>query len=352
VGASSGASANPGPGAGDVNPNAIVTRTYSNWDGSIPYTPVAANLTSTTGGGVNRSIDPSVKGPFVDEYTAGLDIGLSRVLTIQFNYVKKRDGNGNKSLNLALPYEAYTVSANGVDPGPDNITGTADDKPLAIYSVPRTLPTFGQNIERILQLTDDDSRNNYDAYGVTLNKRNSSNWSFLASFNADYRDLRDIAPRDPNEALYGPGDNNPSSTSPAGSNGNPYRSRLPEWNYAVRLSGTYQLRWGLLYATSFVGQTGDWYGRDVQIRNALNSLVTVRVETHSGRYDWVKIWDNRVSKTFKTWGGQSIEGLFDLFNTLNVNTITAQTNRNGSTYLQPTEIIAPRVFRLGVRYKF
>ncbi len=40
VGGSSGASANPGPGADNVNPNAIITRTYSNWDGSIPYVPV------------------------------------------------------------------------------------------------------------------------------------------------------------------------------------------------------------------------------------------------------------------------------------------------------------------------
>ena len=42
-----------------------------------------------------------------------------------------------------------------------------------------------------------------------------------------------------------------------------------------------------------------------------------------------------------------------MFNTLNVNTVTAQSNRSGAaTYLQPTEIIAPRVFRLGVRYRF
>ncbi len=107
-----------------------------------------------------------------------------------------------------------------------------------------------------------------------------------------------------------------------------------------------------MYAASYVGQSGEWYGRDVQIRNALNSLVTVRVEPHAGRYDWVNVWDNRISKRVKVWGNQSVEGLFDLFNTLNVNTITAQTNRNGSTYLQPTEIIAPRVFRVGVRYKF
>jgi len=57
-------------------------------------------------------------------------------------------------------------------------------------------------------------------------------------------------------------------------------------------------------------------------------------------------------KRFKTFGNQSVEGIVDLFNSLNTNTITNQTNRNGSTYLQPTEIIAPRVFRLGVRYRF
>jgi hypothetical protein len=35
-----------------------------------------------------------------------------------------------------------------------------------------------------------------------------------------------------------------------------------------------------------------------------------------------------------------------------VTTVTAQTNRNGSTYLRPTTIIAPRVARVGLRYRF
>ena len=52
-------------------------------------------------------------------------------MTLQFNYVRKIDGNGNKSLNLALPYEAYTRDATGIDPGRDNITGTADDQHAA-----------------------------------------------------------------------------------------------------------------------------------------------------------------------------------------------------------------------------
>jgi hypothetical protein len=350
VGGSSGASANPGPGATDVNPNAIITRTYSNWDGVTPYVPIAANLTSTTGGGTSRAIEAGLDGPFVDEYTAGLDLGLNRVTTVQFTYVKKIDGNGDKHLNLALPSSAYTVATAGVDPGRDNVTGTADDRQILIYSVPRTFPTFGQSNELIVQLTGDESRNKYDAFGVVLNKQYSNRWSFLASYNADYRNLANTAPRNPNEALYGPGD---SDTPVAGATTtNPYRLRVPEWSYSMRLSGSYQMPWGLMVATSFIGQSGEWYGRDVQIRDATNTVVNVRVESQVERYDWVKIWDNRISKKFTTFGKQSVEASVDIFNTLNVNTITTQTNRTGSTYLQPTEIIAPRVFRLGVRYRF
>jgi hypothetical protein len=350
VGGSSGASTNPGPGADDVNPNEIITKTYSNWDGRIPYVPVEANLTSVSGGGSQRFIDLDLTAPSVDEWTAGVDLGLSRVLTVQFNYVKKIDGNQWQRRNLALPFEAWTETVTRVDPGRDNVTGTADDQPLVVHSVPRTYPGFGQTQDWIVQTSKAGSRSTYDAFGVTLNKQHSARWSFLASFDASRRDLADIDPRNPNEALYGPADNDELVLGDA--TDDQYMRRLPEWHYAVRFSGTYQFPWGIMFASSFTGQSGEYFGRDVLVRDALNQAVYITVEPQAGRYEWVKLWDNRISKRFKTWGSQSIEGMFDLFNTLNVNTITAQTNRNGSAYLQPTTIIAPRVFRLGVRYRF
>ncbi len=80
----------------------------------------------------------------------------------------------------------------------------------------------------------------------------------------------------------------------------------------------------------------------MQIRDANNTLLAIRINPQEGRYAWTKIWDNRITKKFKTWGNQSIEGSFDLFNSLNMNTITAQTNRVGSsTYLQPTDDARP-----------
>jgi hypothetical protein len=346
VGGSSGASANPGPGGADVNANAIITRTYSNWDGRIPYVPVAANLTSTSGGGTQRTIDQDLKGPYVDEYTTGLDLGLSRVMTFQFNYVRKIDGNANQSINLALPYDAYTVVSNVVDIGSDNVSGTADDRTIPIYSVSRTHPGFGQNVEHIVQAT---SRNSYHAFGFTLNKQLSNRYSFLVAYDIDYRDLDNNAPRNPNEELYGQQNGNISGSNLGTGN---YQFNRSSWNHAFRLSGIYQMPWGITYSTSFTAQSGDYFFREIQVRDALNANVAIRINPQAGRYEWTRLWDNRFAKRIKTFGTQSIEGTFDLFNTLNVNTVTAQTNRNGSTYLQPTEIIAPRVFRLGVRYRF
>jgi hypothetical protein len=349
VGGSSGASANPGPGASDVHPNAIITRTYSGWAGEIPFNPNSPNgarLTSTSGGGVDRAIDPNLKGPFVDEYTAGLDLGLSRVVTLQFNYVRKIDGNGNQSINLALPYEAYTVVVDRVDPGPDNAGGTADDQTISLYSVPNTYPTFGQNIQRIVQA---EGNNRYHAFGVTLNKQYANRHSFLVSVDTDYRDLRDNAPRNPNEALYGPQSGNISGSNLGTGN---YQRGAPSWNYAVRLSGSYLLPWDITYSSSFLAQSGDYFFREVQVRDGNNTNVAIRVDPQSDRYGWTKIWDNRISKRIKTFGNQSIEAELNIYNSLNVNTITDQTNRNGSTYLQPDEIIAPRIMRVGVKYRF
>lgn len=54
--------------------------------------------------------------------------------------------------------------------------------------------------------------------------------------------------------------------------------------------------------------------------------------------------------------------MFDLFNTMNANTIISEVTTNGPTFLQPTAsasgatsataILPPRIFKLGIRYRF
>jgi hypothetical protein len=54
------------------------------------------------------------------------------------------------------------------------------------------------------------------------------------------------------------------------------------------------------------------------------SALTQVVQTNVVRYPWMNLWDNRISKRFRLGGRQSIEANFDLFNTQNNNTVTAQ----------------------------
>jgi hypothetical protein len=338
VGGSSGASANPGPGASNVNPNATITRTYA-WDGSIPYVPREADLQSVSGGGTSRSIDLALRGPGVDEYTAGVDFGISRIVTASFNYVHKRDFGNSVTLQLGQPFEAFTDMRMGTDPGPDNLVGTADDHQIPVWSVPRTYPTFGQVIEQIVQDEGPFQHGKYHSFGMIVNKQNSNGWSGLVSLNIDRRQQPWDRPIDPNDEFYnnlGGGD-----------------FEQPEWNYSFRMSGTYsRLPWGLLYGTAFSYQSGDYYDREVQLRNALNSTVNVIVQDNFGQLEPVRIWDNRITKRFNLARGQRIEAGFDIFNTLNTNAVTDINIRNGNDYLSPEEVIAPRIMRLTLKYQF
>lgn len=339
--AGSGPNAAVGPVASNVNPAAAVVRTYSNWDGSIPYTPVPANLASVTGGSRDRRIDPNVKGEYMDEWTGGVDFGLSRDFTVRLNVVRKHDYRGSYDLNLALPFEAFTDYRTGIDPGRDNIVGTADDGIIEVWSVPREWPTFGQ-VQTFFTNTGPEADDRYTAFEATASKSYSNGWSMLASYSIDRRNVRNPAPRDPNEARY--------------------NWELPETYQGVRLSGTYELPWGLLVAGTFTGQQGAYFNRVAQVRNALNQLVNVVVEGQAGRYDWVKLADMRLSKTFR-FGGQSLEGMFDLFNLTNSSVVLRRVTTNGPNFMKPLStggidaaaanpIPSPRIFRLSVRYRF
>jgi hypothetical protein len=340
--AGSGPTASVGPSANNVNPAASVTRTYSNWDGSIPYIPNESNLASISGGSPNRRINPDVKGEYMDEYTVGVDFGLSRDFTVRLNAVRKHDYRGSIQLNTALPYEAFTDYRTGVDPGRDNVAGTADDGVVEVWSVPRSWPTFGQ-VQTLFTNTGPEADDRYNAFEATASKSYSNGWSMLASYSIDQRNVHNPAPRDPNEARYNWEDT--------------------ETHQGVRLSGTYEAPWGILLAGTFTGQEGAYFNRVVQVRNALNSLVNVTVEGQAGRYDWVKLADMRVSKVFRFGGNQSLEGMFDLFNLTNSSVVLRRVTTNGPNFMKPlatggidaasaNPIPAARVFRLSVRYRF
>jgi len=352
--AGSGVNDASGPVANSVNPAAARTSTYR-WNGTIPYTPSDADLQSVTGGRGDRRLDANLKAAGMDEYTGGVDLGLNKDLTIRLNVVRKLDWGGSKTLDLAQPYEAFTDSRTSVDPGRDNVTGTADDGTVTVWSVPRSYPTFGQVIQYTTNTAPNEGEDNYWAFEATASRRYANGWSLLASYSWDRRDPHNINPRNPNEAAY-------RAQSTSGVITTDFPPELVQTYQGVRLSGTYELPWKILAASTFTGQQGEYFPRIVQAPNALNQLVEVVVEGQAGRYDWVKLLDLRLSKIVNI-GRHSFEGMFDVFNLTNTSVILRQVNVNGRDYLKPlatggidaasaNPIPAPRIFRLSVRYKF
>ncbi|HYU80320.1 MAG TPA: carboxypeptidase regulatory-like domain-containing protein [Vicinamibacterales bacterium] len=352
--AGSGVNASSGPVASDVNPAATRTTTYR-WNGTIPYIPNPADLQSVAGGRGDRRLDSNLKAAGMDEYTGGVDFGLSRDLNLRFTVVRKLDWGGSKELDLAMPYEAFTDRRTAVDPGRDNIVGTPDDGVVEVWSVPRSYPTFGQVIRLTTNTEPGEGEDKYWAFETTASKRYSNGWSLLASYSIDRRDVRNFKPRNPNEALYG-------QSNGSGAISDTYPPDLPQTYQGGRLSGTYELPWKMMVAATLTLQQGEYFPRIIQVQNALNSLVEVVAEGQAGRYDWVKLMDLRFSKTL-TFGKQSLEGMFDVFNLTNTSVVLRHINVNGPNYLKPlatsgidaasaNPIPAPRIFRLSVRYKF
>lgn len=339
-GASSGYTPHPGPSAGNVNTAAVVTRTYNNWDGTVPYVPVAANLASTSGGGRQR-LDTNLTSLITDEVTIGAEFG-HRDYTMRFNVVRKNDIGGSNVLDLAMPYSSYTDVRSAVDPGRDNIIGTADDGVMSAWSVPRTFVGFNQVDRLITNLKDGEGGTNYTAYEATFSKQRSNGWSLLASGVIDAADARNPTPQNPNQERY--------------------NWEFKRWNYGIKVNGTYELPFGLSLASTYNAQSGEYFSRSAQMRNALNTLVTVVVEGNAGRYDWVRLWDNRLTRTFGVGKGRSLQVSLDVYNTLNAATVLSQVNINGPLYLRPSAgsasaataqaILPPRILRLGARFSF
>ena len=350
--AGSGVNAAAGPVANAVNPASTLISTYTRWDGRIPYTPIAADLTGVTGQSRDSRIDPNLRGEYLDEYTGGVDLGFGRDMSLRINVVRKGDYRGNKELNVALPFEAFTDMATGVDPGRDNVAGTADDRTLQVWSVPRSYPRFGQVQSLFTNAAPGEGDDRFTAFETTFSKSHTNGWSLLASYQIDKRDLKNIAPRNPNEAKYG--------VVLAGTTGT---WELPETYQGVRLSGTVNLPWKMLAASTFTAQQGEYFNRVVQVRNALNALVDVTVEGHAGRYDWVRLSDLRLSKTVSIRQGHSFEAMVDAFNLFNSSVVLRRVTTNGPNYNKPLStggidaaaanpIPAARVFRISGRYRF
>ena len=308
-------------------------------------------LLSRTGGSIT-ALDPDLQQPFTDEITLGIESGVLRDVRLSATFVYRRERDLLGQTNPGVPFSSYSL-VRALDPGVDGVAATADDGIIEVFN--QSAASLGADRRLI---TNPDFKSSYRGLDLVAQRRFANNWQWLASFAVSRQDLNAAGV----SAVAAGGGADQESGSPFldpnlrinNTSGPGFFDRT----YSFKTSGSYGLPMGILVSGVFKAQSGTPWTRVVTIRNDIGNVplnqgsVSVNAEPRGvRRFPTVKMIDLRVSKSFSV-DRHRLEGMLDVFNVANANTITSINGQTGPQFGAPLAILGPRVFRLGVRYSF
>ncbi|HEY7790815.1 MAG TPA: carboxypeptidase regulatory-like domain-containing protein [Vicinamibacterales bacterium] len=342
--------------AENYNPNASASSIYRWHDlnGNRNYDPGEVNLDPngpdfiSASGGVSQLVNPNLIQPHEYEAMAELDHELMANTAVSFTWVRKQMINDfdeaqcpegydcSSTRNVARPASLYTVAVPVIDPGPDGKLGTADDGgAMTLYTYPAQYA--GAAFNQTMFVNAPSNRPDiYNTFEGSFTKRYSNHWNMLASFgitkNNAWMPLAAV-PQTPNDELF---------------------PRDETWNWHGHMTASYSLPWQVDVSGTLQADSGQHYARTVTFGNIpeLNTA-TVRVEPFGTEqlptFSTVSL---RLSKGLSLGGSRRASIIFDAFNLFNNSAQTAGAFLSGSAYGFATDLLPPRVLRLGAKFSF
>jgi hypothetical protein len=333
---------NTGLAGADANPAQSITYTF-NWNDANGDRVFQMNEFGTfvsNTGGANETIDPNKKHAYSDNYSLWFERELMNNVGLRVGYTYRSDGNNAVAVQLNRVGSLYTDLRTFADPGVDGTVGTADDGPaIEVYDIPaaQLLPsaTDERTVDGVIAVD--------RAFDVTLTKRMSNRWSFQTNFLYNWDRDRSYV-QNPNQERFN--DNT-----------------VTLWSW--KANATWQAPYGIVVTPTLRHQAGDPLERIVQVslRTGTFDYSAERQGTYREQNIW--IYDARVEKRLTFERNRSIGLFFDAFNIANSNAAQTQddivgrrnTTVDGQTvnyqrFLRPTAILAPRIFRFGVKVGF
>jgi hypothetical protein len=314
-----------------------------NGDGKFQANEITLSTCSGFSGGVNTRYESptSLPWPYSDEVTAGIERQVGRDMRVgaMFYYRTNRDQTGSK--NLAVPASVYTAHTINIPNGPGGTVANPKPMTAVVYNLPASLVSAEDNI----RVGDAYYDTEYKGIEFTASKRFTAKWQMVGGLTLGK-----------NEGGVGGGDlNDPNTTNfPHGIIGN-------DSKWAVRLSGSYRLPYDITFAGSMTANEGYPYTSTYSLTRAAAALQGITLTRSSQtvtlsnrgdeRYPNVTLVDIRLSRPFR-FGSRSFTPEFNMFNIGNAATITSYAAAVGTQYLDPREIVSPRIIRLGFSLNF
>jgi hypothetical protein len=278
--------------------------------------------------------------PYSDEITAGVEHQLFSDLRVSLMYYHRTNRKQVGLRNVAVPGSAYTAQTVGVPGAPTGPGGT-----VTFYNLN---PTF-QGRQDNVRDNDDALDTDYNGVELILAKRFSGRWQMLAGLTVGENVGAAVGGDNP-QRIGDLNDPNNALNFPGGVVG-------PDSKFALRLSGSYRMPGDVTFAGSLISNGGYAYQSTFAVTRAVfptltRASQTVRLsERGAERFPNVTMVDLRLSRPFR-FGQRSITPQIDLFNATNASAIVNLTPAVGSRYLFPSEIVAPRMLRVGLSMDF
>ncbi len=318
------------------NRNALSTTTYRWFDlnGNRDYNDGELGPFVSATGASASAINPDLVQPKTHEVTTSLERQVAANFSTRLSYVYRREVDRYQNVNVLRPYEAYSIPITNKDPGPDGVLNTSDDGGAVTY-FDYTAAYAGSSFVQNVDVNTDGFENSYNNIEVAAQKRLSNRWQLVTSFLATHVDMwRNGIPQDPNSENYFP------------------KSKYWEWNF--KLSGSYELPWGIQAAAMFTSQSGSVWAREARFTTGLVRLAEVILlmeDAAARRLPTQNILNLRFEKRQKIGFGTAAFQV-DVFNVTNTNVELGVTARSGANFNKITSIVPPLVAKLGVTYSF
>ncbi|MBP7778260.1 MAG: TonB-dependent receptor [Acidobacteria bacterium] len=294
------------------------------------------------GGAANVSLDGDLSNAYTDEASLFVERSVLADLGVRAGFVWKNDQNGWQQVNSLRPFGAYNVPVSIVDPGPDGLNGTSDDRSMTALNLdPSLLSASNQLVTNV-----DGYEGTYKTFELSANKRYSNRWSALASlsytwtneFGNNYFNNR-VGTAVSNFSFFGSYPTNPNEKT---------ENDYTNWN--AKLSGSVDAGWGVTVTPVWKVQTGAPFGRTFQARLNYGNQIFLAEPIGERRQDTVSVVDIRAEKRMR-FGSKARAAVFaDLFNVMNSNTAVNTNWRGGSSFERATTVLGPRIAKFGVKF--
>jgi hypothetical protein len=301
------------------------------------------------------SIDPDLKPTFTDEFTAGVVHELMPNVSLSGTFIARNDKNFDWRINRDISAADYTA-VNGVDPGPDNRTGTADDGgAIVFYELSAAKRALSPNYIT----TRPGFTQEYRGVELTLQRRLTARWQAVGSvtFGVQRENLGGapltllavnvISPPVLPAGLPTPQDVDKIS-------GTRLDTSIP---VIGKLMGSYLFPFRLSMSGFYQYLAGSPFTRTVNAVSALGrTLGQGNVVIHAGSRNAeslasVHLLDVRFNYDLPV-SRSNIALSLDIFNAMNANTVTRVNALTGASFNRVIDFVPPRVLRAGVKVRF